>query len=87
MPLHYGVGTEELMNTVREYQVRRLMTAANDGMKSVAEGTTAEEVYAAYLSMARNAVVLAQETRPDNSDIRQALLDILALCEPPGKVH
>lgn len=75
------------MNTVREDQVRKLMSAANKGMMAVAQGTSAAEVYSAYLSMARNAVQLAIETRTDTSDIRSALLGMLAMCDSPGKVH
>lgn len=87
MSLHYGVGTEKLMNIVREDQVRRLMTAANAGMKHAAQGTSAEEVFAAYLTMTRNAVLLAKDTRPDNSDIRNALMSMLMLLDTPGKVN
>lgn len=75
------------MNTVREDQVRRLMTAANTGMKQAAQGTSAEEVFAAYLTMTRNAVLLAKDTRPDNSDIRNALMSMLMLLDTPGKVN
>jgi hypothetical protein len=75
------------MNIVREDIVRKLMTAANSGMKEVAQGTSAEEVFAAYLTMTRNAVLLAKDTRSDNSDIRNALMSMLILLDTPGKVN
>lgn len=87
MPLHYGVGTEELMNQVRPDKVRELMTAANSGMKHVAQGTSAEEVFSAYLNMTRNMVLLATESRRDNTDIRNALVGMLLLLDTPGKVN
>lgn len=88
MPLHYGVGSEKLMHTVREDVVRKLMTAANEGMKSAAAGTSADEVYSAYATMFRNAITVAVEGGADTTGIRVALQEMLALCDTtPGKVH
>lgn len=65
-----------------------MVLAAANGMKTVAEGTYAEEVYSAYLTMARNAVQLAKESGRENSDIRMALQSMLELLDgPPEKVH
>lgn len=75
---------EFTMHTVRPDKVQGLMTAANRGMKAVAADTTGDEVYAAYLTMARNAVLLARDSRRDNQDIREALMAMLLLCETPG---
>jgi len=56
-------------------------------MKHVAQGTSAEEVFSAYLNMTRNMVLLATESRRDNTDIRNALVGMLLLLDTPGKVN
>lgn len=63
------------------------MDAANKGMKSASDDTNADEVYAAYLTLARNAIAVARDTRRNNSDIREALMEMLLLCDAPRKVH
>jgi hypothetical protein len=75
------------MNRVREDVIQTLMSAANSGMKSQAQGSSADEVFSAYLNLARNAVALAVEMKRDNTDILNALLGMVALLDTPGKVH
>lgn len=88
MPLHYGTGFEELKtHMVRPEKVNTLMTAANRGMKSATADTTSDEVFTAYLTLARNAVEVALDTRRDNRDIQSALMSMLLLTDSPRKVH
>lgn len=86
MPLHNGVGNRDL-TMVRPDVVTSLMDAANSGMKAAAAGSTGDEVFAAYLTLARNAVEIARTTRRDNQDIREALMSMLVLLDTPGQVH
>lgn len=40
--------------------VKRLMNAANEGMDKVCAGATSEEVISAYLTLARQAIIVAR---------------------------
>lgn len=67
----------------RESVVRALMDAANAGMIEVAKGSTANEVFSAHLSNARNAVIVAKSLGVPAETLRKAVQKILLYCDDP----
>ncbi len=68
------------MTTPREEVIRELMQAANAGMIEAAEGSTASEVYSAYLTMAKCALQTARESGADMSILRDAVGLLMLEC-------
>lgn len=71
----------------RETSVRVLIDAAQKGMMTVVEGTTAVEVLSAYFTMARNAVSVGKELGIATADLRCYVQQIMLECDDPkGRV-
>jgi hypothetical protein len=56
-------------------------------MHQVAEEASPEEVFSAYVQLARNAVLVALDTRVDMEPIREALMAILILAGTDKKAN
>lgn len=72
---------------VRQAVVQQLVSAANEGMSSAAQGSTSGEVFSAYLTMAKRAVRVARESGADMSGFRMILEGILLECADESVVH
>lgn len=62
----------------REAKVREIISAAYEGAeKAIDDYTTSDEVFSAYITMARNAVVVARRAGADMARVREVLYSIM----------
>lgn len=78
-----------MVDDVREDVVRRLMHAANHAMMEVTEqeDTTSAEVFSAYFTMARVALIAAREQGVSEVMLRQVVGVLWAECGDEEVLH
>ncbi len=65
----------------RPEKILELVRAANNAMAEAAEGTSANEVFSAYLTMAGHAIETAKEMGVPAEALRQMVYLILLRCD------
>ena len=63
--------------------ILKLVRAANAGLASVAEGTTANEVFSAYFTMASHAIETAKEMGVPAEALQNIVYAMLVRCDDP----
>ena len=74
------------MGEPRTEVVERLIKAASDGMLTVAHESTANEVFSAYFTMAKYAVMMAIDAGADPQALRDAVQKVYEVI-PSEMVH
>lgn len=70
----------------KETKVKEMINAANDGVKTVCEGASANDVFSAYFTMAGTAIDVAKEMGVPAEALRQLVYMLLIRCDDAKQV-
>lgn len=68
-----------MVQTPRSEVIERLIDAAYEGTRSQVEGTTAVEVYSAFMNIALRAMLAAKQTGVDMEGFRDVVMEMYQL--------